>query len=322
MRKSSFDFVIDGSFSDFDHFTETAKAWDLDFYQLEKGAFAGSLKQRGFAQAQLGEAKFSRSLEQHGASPQGLRTFVIQAPGVPPLKWRGYDTCQKDLLIFPGNAELYSLSQAGFHIFTYSIRESALAAAGERLGMPQIEDFLNSSVEVVTLSDTWWRRLLTAYRRVLHSEPDELLKAGEPDLLWTMEFHMASMLVEAIMESVPIQLPSPGSAVRAKAMRTAMELVNDCRQHPITVEMLCVETGVKARTLQYAFQECYGMSPKQWLKLRSLNKVKKDLRSSDPALSGVADIANKWGLWHMGQLAKDYRMTFGELPSETLGRAG
>ena len=35
----------------------------------------------------------------------------------------------------------------------------------------------------------------------------------------------------------------------------------------------------------------------------------------------VADAANEWGFWHMGQFAKDYRRMFGELPSETLNGA-
>jgi hypothetical protein len=34
----------------------------------------------------------------------------------------------------------------------------------------------------------------------------------------------------------------------------------------------------------------------------------------------LADIANKWGFWHLGQFAEDYRLLFGELPSETYGR--
>ena len=34
--------------------------------------------------------------------------------------------------------------------------------------------------------------------------------------------------------------------------------------------------------------------------------------------AGVAEVASRWGFWHMGQLAADYRQLFGELPSETL----
>jgi transcriptional regulator GlxA family with amidase domain len=34
----------------------------------------------------------------------------------------------------------------------------------------------------------------------------------------------------------------------------------------------------------------------------------------------IADAANAWGFWHMGQFAKDYRTLFGELPSQTRAR--
>jgi AraC family ethanolamine operon transcriptional activator len=37
--------------------------------------------------------------------------------------------------------------------------------------------------------------------------------------------------------------------------------------------------------------------------------------------SRVADIAIRWGFWHMGQFARDYRAMFGELPSETLKKS-
>ena len=43
------------------------------------------------------------------------------------------------------------------------------------------------------------------------------------------------------------------------------------------------------------------------------------IRAADET-EGVADIANGWGFWHMGQFAADYRRQFGELPSETLAR--
>lgn len=32
----------------------------------------------------------------------------------------------------------------------------------------------------------------------------------------------------------------------------------------------------------------------------------------------VAQAASRWGFWHLGQFARDYRLQFGELPSKTL----
>ena len=33
---------------------------------------------------------------------------------------------------------------------------------------------------------------------------------------------------------------------------------------------------------------------------------------------GVGRISARWGFWHMSRFARDYRLLFGELPSETL----
>ena len=70
--------------------------------------------------------------------------------------------------------------------------------------------------------------------------------------------------------------------------------------------------------MQYAFAEKYGISPKAYIRAIRLNKARKELLASDPAQFKVADIANRFGFWHMGQFAADYRRHFGELPSKTL----
>ncbi|MCP4898634.1 MAG: helix-turn-helix domain-containing protein [bacterium] len=50
-----------------------------------------------------------------------------------------------------------------------------------------------------------------------------------------------------------------------------------------------------------------------------LDGVRKELLRSGAKLK-IADTANNWGFWHVGQFAADYRRHFGELPSQTLDR--
>ena len=88
---------------------------------------------------------------------------------------------------------------------------------------------------------------------------------------------------------------------------------------PLKVHEICASLGVSQRTLQYAFREQLDVTPKQYLQAVRLNGVRRDLRRSGPT-ARIADTANHWGFWHMGQFAGDYRRHFGELPSETLSR--
>ena len=83
------------------------------------------------------------------------------------------------------------------------------------------------------------------------------------------------------------------------------------------IQEICAFTGVASRTLERAFKEHFGMGPKAYQQRLRLNGARDALL----AVGGdavIADIANHWGFWHMGQFAKDYRALFGELPSETL----
>ena len=42
------------------------------------------------------------------------------------------------------------------------------------------------------------------------------------------------------------------------------------------------------------------------------------LKSTDPKLATISQIAIEWGFWHMGQFSADYKKMFGETPSTTL----
>jgi AraC family transcriptional regulator, ethanolamine operon transcriptional activator len=96
-----------------------------------------------------------------------------------------------------------------------------------------------------------------------------------------------------------------------------MAFINDDQGEPVTVRDLCSNTGVALRTLNRAFRERFGIGPKAYLMRRRLSSVRTELLRT-PADTLVADVANRWGFWHMGQFARDYKATFGELPSETL----
>ena len=109
-------------------------------------------------------------------------------------------------------------------------------------------------------------------------------------------------------------------AQRSRSVAKAMAYINDDRGESATVRDLCDNTGVALRTLNRAFRERFGIGPKAYLLRRRLSSVRDELLRA-PADVLVADVANRWGFWHMGQFAADYRRQFGELPSETLRRA-
>ena len=81
---------------------------------------------------------------------------------------------------------------------------------------------------------------------------------------------------------------------------------------------LCVASECSERTLRKVFRECYETSPMAFLKKLRLQGLRQDLRDAVPRSATVLNLALRWGFWHMGHLGRDYRLLFGERPSETL----
>lgn len=76
--------------------------------------------------------------------------------------------------------------------------------------------------------------------------------------------------------------------------------------------------GLSARSLQYAFQEYFGVTPTQFVRHEKLDRAFEDLSYG---VGPVADVANHWGFANLGRFCRFYRERFGELPSATLTRA-
>ena len=106
---------------------------------------------------------------------------------------------------------------------------------------------------------------------------------------------------------------------RRRAVRRVVEWAAQRDQCPVSVSELSRMAGVSSPTLYRGFMEEFGIGPKRYLNIRRLSRVRAELLSADPDVC-IAEIANGWGFWHMGQFAADYRQHFGELPSETRGK--
>jgi AraC family ethanolamine operon transcriptional activator len=106
------------------------------------------------------------------------------------------------------------------------------------------------------------------------------------------------------------------SAAQAALVARATTQVADRLGEPPSVAELCAALGVSRRTLQSAFQACWGMGPLAWLTTLRLDAVRRELKRA----GSVTEAATQYGFWHFGHFADDYRALFGELPSQTLRR--
>ena len=296
--------VLECGFSDFDELTDAIQGWQLELYKLDIDPFQGRIFQLMGPDFILSHGYFSNRLKQVGAPPTGFRTFVVPAdPGLQMI-WRGQRISGSDLLIFPEGSELHALTEARFNIYTLSISAEALLKTAARQGVPELEAVLHR-------------------REVIHCRPSAM--AETRGILSELEkvpalhpFASNQMLIALVQLLAGAGKANSSPLTKTRRQRIVMgseKLIALHPEDPMTVQRLCEHTGVSRRTLEYAFDEQIGVTPKYFINAIRLNAVRKQLRSG--TVQKVADAANAWGFWHMGQFAKDYRKFFGELPSDT-----
>ena len=105
---------------------------------------------------------------------------------------------------------------------------------------------------------------------------------------------------------------------RGQIVRRSMDYVDQHVGEYLSVERLASVAGVSERTLRNAFQQYFGLAPVQFLNHRTLHQVRNALKNADPSVATVTNIAAQFGIWQLGRFARDYRLIFNELPSDTL----
>lgn len=279
----------------------------MELSKLDANPFQGRFFQLMDSDFILTQAYFSSCMKAEGAPPLGFRTFVVPADPRLEMIWRGQRISGSDLLVFPTGSELHALSEAHFNVYTLSVSEEALFNTASRLGTPGLETIFHK-------------------REVIHCRPSEMNETRRT--LSDLEacpalrpFASKQILIALVHLLASVGNGSTSPLPKTRRQRIVLDsetLIAKYSENPMTVQRLCKYTGVSKRTLEYAFDEQIGVSPKQFINSIRLNAVRKQLRSG--TVHKVVDAANAWGFWHMGQFARDYRKLFGELPSATLSQ--
>ena len=160
------------------------------------------------------------------------------------------------------------------------------------------------------------RSCMDAFRHLLRQccRSNKVFSAIDPD----PECQQIVVRLVQLLFSANCKTVKQPTALRLKTIMNAERYILDHAEDAPSVQEICAATGVSRRTLEYAFSECFGLNPKAYINAVRLNAVRKQLRASSPGKLHVADAANFWGFWHMGQFAADYHKLFGLNPSETL----
>ena len=308
--------LVDKGFRDIENLSR-AVGWDLDFRQIDQGSLSAHATLFGHSDIAVLRVEFDRSFHQIGRPPLGLVTFGLPDKETGVLRWSGVETPPGVLINFNFDKNLDCVSPAPFGGFVLSFSQDVLRTASGELGLDSnLFDKINASrfwdPEEHGISQL--RQVLLALLKVASDDGDEGLNR------WADVFNsdIVNLMVRILArDSLSPQLAGP--IFRAAAMNRAVEILGNYNQFPINIEALCTMVGASWATLQRAFAEEYGVTPSSYIKSRRLAAVQSELIKKGSRVV-ISDVANRWGFWHMGSFASDYRKQFGELPSETLRR--
>ena len=159
-------------------------------------------------------------------------------------------------------------------------------------------------------------------RRVFHLDIDYNERGASFSSLAAAE--VARMLVMKFLlcdrhNYTPLLFREP-LPVSSAVVKTVEEFIEANWDKPIDIEAMVAVAQVSARSLFRQFRKDRGCSPADFAKRVRLNRAREMLEQSNDSGS-VIQVALKCGFQNPGHFARDYRNSFGELPSATLQRA-
>jgi AraC family ethanolamine operon transcriptional activator len=121
-------------------------------------------------------------------------------------------------------------------------------------------------------------------------------------------------------ENLPRTYDSREPLQRHRAVVRACAFIEANLRASIALADLCAAAGVCTRALEYGFHDFYELGPMAYVRNLRLCRVRHDLQMPGGEDDSVSSAARRWSFTHMGQFSHDYRVLFGEMPSETLAR--
>jgi AraC-like DNA-binding protein len=162
-------------------------------------------------------------------------------------------------------------------------------------------------------------RLRLIFRQACHLSEARKELIGRPEVVRALEQETLHAIVNCLYANELNDI-SKARHQHAAVMARFEELLSKRSDRKGLMPRLCSELGVPERTLRMCCAEFLGVSPMRYILLQRLNRARAALRSTDPSMSSVAEVARNHEFLELGRFAVTYRNTFGESPSATLQR--
>ncbi|KAA0946000.1 MULTISPECIES: AraC family transcriptional regulator [unclassified Pseudomonas] len=143
----------------------------------------------------------------------------------------------------------------------------------------------------------------------------EAENAAEPEVQGLYERIVANKLLALLASNVLRVIPRPDQRGGFEAVR---QFIEEHLTEDVSVEQLMAIARVSERSLYTLFERQVGLSPRDYMRQRKLERVHAMLQLA--TARSVTEVALDHGFLHLGRFSESYRKRFGELPSQTWKR--
>jgi AraC-like DNA-binding protein len=302
-----------GRFDSPETFSRAAQAvgWETEFRQLDTGPAMNRLEIAATPETQGTRIDFGGRLHQLVIPPSGFRAFGLLTKPQPPGKIAHRRLDSESLIQMDPRTGMDAVSEAGFSGYTLAFSDERLSELADLHEWP---DPLSSRSEPGTErfpTEAVVCRLRATVSNIFALVQNPVHRDSAARLL---NHELPVMILSTWFGSAGARKQKCGN--RARALRRALEYIEASDGEALTVQQLCHACSSSISTVERAFRDHFGVTPKRYLLLNRLSGVRRALCDSTETRS-ITDVANQWGFWHMGKFASDYRRQFGELPSQT-----
>ncbi len=301
---------------DFDELAGAFRRWKQDFQQIGRGPFQGELQFLQLSGFQVFRVNVSQVIQVQGSPPPDSFVFIPIVARTE-ARWRGRPREVGDLQVLPPGREEDLLTSANHEIVGMRVGADFVRKCAASLGGFDPEELLGERTGFTSSPASChglWAHLVGLLKEA-EARPDFLTI---PDADRVVSQELIRRIVGVMGQANAADRTERRRANPEQLVRRAEEYVRAHILEPLSMLNLCRELDVSERTLLYAFKEVRGLSPIAYFKALRLNGVRKELKSAD--IAAVYEVAQRWGFWHTGEFAADYRRLFGELPSQALCR--
>ncbi|MBV6659711.1 helix-turn-helix domain-containing protein [Pseudomonas yamanorum] len=300
--------------SDIDEHAQNMDGWQVRYDQLTPGRFEGELIEFRADWMQLVRDRSNQAMTKSGVAWKGAITFSIPLSAHGPVFCSGHPIHEPSMLVAHGDNLPELSTPQHLDLLSVAIDEGALEHVLECQGshfritdLPKCYRLGNSTVRT---------ELAMLFEELTSGDQAHDVLLGYDSIRRGIRDAVMLHVLELV---APDQAPPLNPTARKRMVDRAREYALSHVEEPLSILDLCNHIGASRRKLQYCFQETLGINPVAYLRALRLNAVRRELRTSTQ-LHGVQQVAARWGFWHLSRFSNDYRIMFGENPSQTLRR--